>query len=108
MPIIVFSLGTHGNWPDLVDTGADALGIDWHYSLAEARELLPAGVALQGNLAPALLSQADAPAIAAETNRLLMEMRGRPGYIFNLGHGLPPTAKLENIAALVQTVRDFK
>jgi len=37
-----------------------------------------------------------------------MEMRDRPGYIFNLGHGVPPAAKLENIAALVETVRSFK
>jgi uroporphyrinogen decarboxylase len=35
-------------------------------------------------------------------------MRGRNGYIFNLGHGVPPAAKLENIAALVETVRSFK
>ena len=47
-------------------------------------------------------------AVAAETNRLLLEMRGRPGYIFNLGHGVPPSAKLENIAALVAAVRAFK
>ncbi|MEI9866101.1 MAG: uroporphyrinogen decarboxylase family protein [Limisphaerales bacterium] len=40
-----------------------------------------------------------------ETNRLLAEMRGRNGHIFNLGHGVPPTAKLENIAALVEAVR---
>jgi uroporphyrinogen decarboxylase len=107
-PVIVFSLGTHGNWDDLVATGADALGIDWHTSLGEARRLLPGNVALQGNLAPALLSDATAEAVAGETARLLVEMRGRPGYIFNLGHGLPPTAKLENIAALVETVRNFK
>lgn len=107
-PIIVFSLGTHGNWDDLVATGANVLGIDWQFSLADARKLLPETVALQGNLAPTVLSDATPDDVARKTKRLLVEMRDRPGYIFNLGHGVPPTAKLENIAALVETVRSFK
>src|SRR6266487_1499809 len=108
VPVIVFSLGTQGNWADLVATGANALGIDWQFSLAEARKLLPETVALHGNLSPALLRDATPDDVAREAKRLLMEMRGRPGYIFNLGHGVPPAAKLENIAALVETVRSFK
>ncbi|MGD0615346.1 MAG: uroporphyrinogen decarboxylase [Verrucomicrobiota bacterium] len=108
VPTIVFSLGAHANWSELVATGANVLGIDWHFSLAEARRLLPATIALQGNLAPALLADATPEAVARETTRLLVEMRGRPGYIFNLGHGVPPSAKLENIAALVEAVRAFK
>ena len=106
-PVIVFSLGTHGNWPDLVATGANVLGIDWQSSLADVRKLLSDTVGMQGNLAPALLSDATPEAVGAETRRLLEQMRGRNGHIFNLGHGLPPTAKLENIAALVETVRSF-
>jgi uroporphyrinogen decarboxylase len=46
--------------------------------------------------------------VAAETSRILTEMRGARGHIFNLGHGVPPEAKLENIAALVETVKNFK
>ena len=84
------------------------LGIDWQFSLTEARKWIPKGIGLQGNLNPALLAEATPEKVAAETNRLLAEMRGRNGYIFNLGHGVPPTAKLENIAALVETVRSFK
>jgi len=108
LPVIVFSLGTHGNWDDLLATGANVLGIDWQFPLIDARRLLPGDVGLQGNLAPALLSEAAPEAVAAETSRLLEVMRGRNGYIFNLGHGVPPDAKLENIAALVETVRGFK
>ncbi|MDD5139673.1 MAG: uroporphyrinogen decarboxylase [Verrucomicrobiales bacterium] len=108
VPVIVFSLGTHGNWNDLAATGASVLGIDWQFSLAEARKLIPEGTGLQGNLNPALLAEATPEMVAAETNRLLAEMRGRNGHIFNLGHGVPPAAKLENIAALVETVRGFK
>ena len=107
-PVIVFSLGTHGNWDDLLATGADVLGIDWRFSLADARRRLPADIGLQGNLAPALLSDATPEVVARETRAVLETMRGRNGHIFNLGHGVPPDAKLENIAALVETVRAFK
>jgi uroporphyrinogen decarboxylase len=107
LPVIVFSLGTHGNWPDLVATGASVLGIDWQTPLAEARQVIPEGIGLQGNLAPALLSDATPAEVARETRAVLEAMRGRAGHIFNLGHGLTPTAKLENIAALVETVKSF-
>jgi uroporphyrinogen decarboxylase len=108
VPVIVFSLGTHGNWDDLLATGASVLGVDWQFPLAQARKLLPDNIGLQGNLAPALLSDTTPEVVAAETSRLLEDMRGRKGYIFNLGHGVPPGAKLENIAALVGTVKNFK
>jgi uroporphyrinogen decarboxylase len=108
VPVIVFSLGTHGNWDDLIGTGTSVLGIDWRFSLADARRLLPASVGLQGNLAPALLSDDTPEKVVAETSRLLEVMRERKGYIFNLGHGVPPNAKLENIAALVETIKKFK
>ncbi len=108
VPIIVFSLGTHGNWSDLVGTGANVLGIDWQFPLAEARKLIPAGTGLQGNLAPSLLNDATPQAVARETQAVLDAMKGRAGHIFNLGHGLTPGAKLENISALVETVQSFK
>ncbi len=97
-----------GNWNDLAATGANVIGIDWQFSLAEARRTLPGKIGIQGNLNPALLAEATPEKVAADTNRLLEAMRGRDGYIFNLGHGVPPAAKLENIAALVETVRSFK
>jgi uroporphyrinogen decarboxylase len=107
VPVIVFSKGTHGNWDDLVDTGAQVLGVDWNIRLADVRARLPAQVGVQGNLDPFLLSTTP-EAVATETGRILREMRGRPGHIFNLGHGVPPNAKLENIGTLVETVRSFK
>jgi len=108
VPVIVFSLGTHGNWDDLIGTGANVLGIDWQTSLAEARKIIPARMALQGNLPPALLAESMPEIVAAETRKVLEAMCGRPGHIFNLGHGLTPAAKLENIAALVETVKKFE
>src|SRR6266404_6157668 len=107
VPVIVFSKGTHGNWADLLDTKAQVLGIDSNLRLAQVREQLPANVAVQGNLDPFLLSTTP-ETVAAETSRVLAEMQGRPGHIFNLGHGVPPNARLENIQTLVQTVRSSK
>ena len=109
VPVIVFSLGTHGNWDDLIATGANVLGIDWQIPTWPKRGgCCPRTSAMQGNLSPALLREATPEVVAAETKRVLEAMRGRPGYIFNLGHGVPPGAKLENIAALVETVKNFK
>jgi uroporphyrinogen decarboxylase len=107
VPVIVFSKGTHGNWNSLVDTGAQILGVDWTVNLAEIRARLPQHVGVQGNLDPFLLTTTP-DLVAQETRRILREMKGQPGHIFNLGHGVPPNAKLENIESLVQTVKDFK
>jgi uroporphyrinogen decarboxylase len=108
VPVIQFSLGTHGNWPDLIASGANVLGVDWQTSLAEARKIIPANIAIQGNLSPTLIAEATPEVVAAETKQVLEAMRGRPGHIFNLGHGLTPAAKLENIGALTETVRAFQ
>jgi uroporphyrinogen decarboxylase len=106
-PVIVFSKGTHGNWDELVATGAQVLGVDWNVRLAEVAARLPKRVGVQGNLDPFLLTTTPA-VVASETDRILRGLRGRPGHIFNLGHGVPPNAKLENIESLVNAVRSFK
>ncbi|HEY5910090.1 MAG TPA: uroporphyrinogen decarboxylase [Verrucomicrobiae bacterium] len=104
VPVIVFAKGAHGNWDDLVATGASVLGVDWNIRLADVRARLPEQVAVQGNLDPFLLATSP-EAVAAGTTRIVREMNGQPGHIFNLGHGVPPNAKLENIQSLVDTVR---
>ena len=108
VPVINFSLGTHGNWPDLINSGANILGIDWQTDLADARKIIPAHIAMQGNLSPVHIAESTPEVVATETKKILETMRGRPGHIFNLGHGLTPGAKLENIQALVDTVKGFK
>ena len=104
IPVIIFSKGTHGNWEDLVKTGAQVLGIDCNVRLTDLRRQLPPTIALQGNLDPFLLTTRP-ELVAAETRRIVAELQGRPGHIFNLGHGVPPQAKLENIQSLVDAVR---
>jgi uroporphyrinogen decarboxylase len=107
VPVIVFGRGVHGNWDALLQTGARALSVDWTLRLADVRARLPDGIAVQGNLDPVLLTTTPA-VVAAETAAILESMRGRRGHIFNLGHGVTPNAKLENIESLVNTVRSFK
>ncbi|MGH7951088.1 MAG: uroporphyrinogen decarboxylase [Limisphaerales bacterium] len=106
-PVIVFSKDVHGNWDALVETGANVLGIDSGVSISEIRKILPPCIGVQGNLDPFLLEMKP-EIVAAETEKILAQMRGARGHIFNLGHGVPPNAKLENIAALVETVKNFK
>ena len=107
VPVIVFSKGVHGNWQELAATGAQVLGVDWNIRLAAVCGGLPPSLGVQGNLDPFVLTTTPA-AVAAETKRILDEMGGRPGHIFNLGHGVPPDAKLENIDSLVETVRNYE
>jgi uroporphyrinogen decarboxylase len=106
VPVIVFSKGTHDHWGSLARTGAQVVGVDWTVDLAGVHSLLPEGVGVQGNLDPVLLTTTPT-AVAAETRRILQSMNGRSGHIFNLGHGVPPTARLDCIEALVETVRSF-
>jgi uroporphyrinogen decarboxylase len=103
VPTIIFSKGTRA-WDELAFSGANVIGIDHGIPLEEAVAELPSTIAVQGNLDPGLLT--DEPArVARETGRLMASMRGRPGWIFNLGHGLPPGANLDCITALVETLR---
>ncbi|HEY1662276.1 MAG TPA: uroporphyrinogen decarboxylase [Verrucomicrobiae bacterium] len=107
VPVIVFAKDVHGSWDTLVDTGANILGIDAGLRLADVRAQLPPSIGVQGNLDPYLLTTTPEK-VTKETERILTEMKGARGHIFNLGHGVPPDSKLENIAALVDAVKNFK
>ena len=106
VPVILFSKGVPGRLDSLVSTGANVLSIDWAQPLAQIRNQLPANVGVQGNLDPFLLTTTP-EIVTAETSRILNEMKGLPGHVFNLGHGVTPTAKIECIQSLVETVRSF-
>ena len=105
VPVIVFAKGMHGNWDALVETGANVLSVDWTVRMKELRTRLPKSVGLQGNLDPFLLTTTP-KTVARETTRILRAMEGSNGFIFNLGHGLLPAARLECIESLVSTVRN--
>jgi uroporphyrinogen decarboxylase len=105
VPIIVFAKGAHGALEHLLSLDAQVLGMDWTVSLAGLRSRLPKHVGVQGNLDPLLL-ETTPEAVTSATRRILADMGGRPGHIFNLGHGVPPSAKLECIESLVAAVRN--
>ncbi len=104
VPVIVFSKGMHEHVDGLVSTGANILGMSWTTSLGKVRDKLPAHVGVQGNLDPVLMNTTP-ELVKQETSRLLEEMRGKDGFIFNLGHGIEPAAKPENVQALVETIK---
>ncbi|MBE2214348.1 MAG: uroporphyrinogen decarboxylase [Opitutaceae bacterium] len=105
-PVILFARGAMAALPALAATGAPVLALDWTVDLGAAARALPATTAVQGNLDPVLLNTTP-DVVAREARRLLESMRSRPGHIFNLGHGILPQAKIENVSALVDTVVAF-
>jgi uroporphyrinogen decarboxylase len=107
VPVIIYARGFHGPWEPLIRSGARIVSVDWRVPLPWVRDNLPATMGVQGNLDPFLMTTRP-EVVIRETRHLLESMRGRTGHILNLGHGLPPMARLENIEALVQTVRTFK
>ena len=106
-PVILYAKGVNSQLTDLAFSGARVLGVDRTVDLGIARKLVPGNVALQGNLDPVLMSTSP-EIVRRETSRLLETMRGASGYIFNLGHGIMPTAKIECMEALVETVTTWK
>jgi uroporphyrinogen decarboxylase len=106
VPVILYSKRTISSLPNMLKTGANVLSVDWTVSLPSLCGAIPDDVGVQGNLDPALLL-ASPDAVRSESRRILQEMAGRPGHIFNLGHGVLPHSQLENIEMLVETVRSY-
>jgi len=106
VPLIHFAT-SNGSLLELMKrAGGDVIGVDWRVSLAEAWARLGWDVAIQGNLDPViLLSGSDL--IDKEVKRILKEAGGRPGHIFNLGHGILPNTPVENVAFLVEAVHRY-
>jgi uroporphyrinogen decarboxylase len=103
VPRIHFGVGT-GELLDLMaDAGADVVGVDWRVPLDVARERVGPRPALQGNLDPAVCF-APFEAVAAEVLRVIDEVGGRPGHIFNLGHGVLPETDPSVLSRIVELV----
>jgi len=86
--------------------GGDVIGVDWRVDIGEAWRCLEYDVAIQGNLDPVALF-GSVKLIKKEVKRILDRVGGRPGHIFNLGHGILPNTPVENVAALVDIVHEF-
>jgi uroporphyrinogen decarboxylase len=106
VPVIYFGVDTASLLPTMRETGADVLGLDWRIPLDEAWSTLNYRVAVQGNLDPITLF-APQDVIHSRTNEILAAAAGRPGHIFNLGHGIVPGTPVENVVQLVKWVKQY-
>lgn len=103
-PVIVYLRGAPHAIPCLVGSSVRGFSVDWRQDLPGLRRQLPADTVLQGNLDPSLMLTTP-EVVTRAAQGMLTAMRDARGYIVNLGHGLPPGSKLENIQALVTAVQ---
>jgi uroporphyrinogen decarboxylase len=104
-PMIHFGTNTAGLLDLMKDDGATVIGVDWRLPLDEAWARVGFSLALQGNLDPAALLGPRA-VMEAKALDVLRRAGGRPGHIFNLGHGLLPSTPLDNVLRLVDLVQE--
>jgi uroporphyrinogen decarboxylase len=107
VPLIHFGTGTQDLLELMAATGGDVIGLDWRVPLDVGWQRIggPEHVAVQGNLDPALLLE-PWPAVRAGAKDVLRQAGGRPGHIFNLGHGILPATPVENLERLVAFVHE--
>jgi uroporphyrinogen decarboxylase len=105
VPVIIFGTNSSHLLLDLKATTADVVGIDWKTDVAEAWKSMNYEVAVQGNLDPTLLF-GDWELIEKRAKTLLDSIPNKPGYIFNLGHGILPKTPEENVRRLVNLVQN--
>ncbi len=103
VPVIHFTTGTTGMLETIGDAGGDVIGVDWRIDLGAAWGRLGPEVGIQGNLDPMTLL-APLPVLLERAAEVLRQAAGRPGHIFNLGHGVLPETPLENVQGLVEFV----
>jgi uroporphyrinogen decarboxylase len=107
VPALHFGVGTGTLLPDMRVAGGDVIGVDWRRPLDEAWTTIGHDRGIQGNLDPTLLlGPLDRLLAAAED--VLRRAGGRPGHIFNLGHGILPQTNIEHVQALARHVHDYK
>lgn len=102
VPVIHFGTGTAGLLGMLREAGGDVIGLDWRVDLDVAWKTL-GDVAVQGNLDPVCLF-APLPVVLRRVDDVLRRAAGRPGHVFNLGHGILPGTPVETVAAVVEHV----
>jgi uroporphyrinogen decarboxylase len=107
VPRIHFGVTTGELLVLLAKAGASVVGVDWRVPLDEARQRLGPDVAVQGNLDPAVCL-APWPAVAEAATDVLVRNGGRPGHVFNLGHGVLPETDPDTLARLVDLVHGWE
>ena len=104
VPVIYFGTDSATLLPAMKTTGADVIGLDWRIPLDEGWRVLGGG-AVQGNLDPVMLF-AEWRRVKSAAADVLERAAGRPGHIFNLGHGILPETPVENVKDLVKFVQE--
>jgi uroporphyrinogen decarboxylase len=107
VPTIHFGTGTSTILTDLAAAGGDVIGVDWRLPLDVAWDRLGADRAVQGNLDPTLLLGPRHRLLRAAED-VLQRAAGRPGHIFNLGHGILPASPLEHVQVLARFVHGYR
>ena len=105
VPVIYFGTDSATLLPSMKKTGAEVIGLDWRIPLDRGWDAVGSG-AVQGNLDPVLLF-AGQKEIKARATEILRRAGGRPGHIFNLGHGILPETPVENVKALARFVQEY-
>jgi uroporphyrinogen decarboxylase len=106
VPVIHFGVGTGGLLERMKAAGGDVIGLDWRVDLGAAWERLGPDIAVQGNLDPAVLL-AGPEAIRRAAREILQAAAGRPGHVFNLGHGIHKETPVDHVRALVDMVHEM-
>jgi uroporphyrinogen decarboxylase len=106
VPIIYFGTDSATLLPSMRQTGAEVIGLDWRIPLDEGWRSIGHERAVQGNLDPVLLF-ANWKELKSRAENILRLAGGRPGHIFNLGHGILPETPVENVKALAQFVQEY-
>lgn len=105
VPIIYFGTDSATLLRSMKETGAEVIGLDWRIPLDEGWKTLGSAGAVQGNLDPVLLF-ADWKELKSRAEDILRRAAGRPGHIFNLGHGILPETPVDNVKALARFVQE--
>jgi uroporphyrinogen decarboxylase len=106
VPVIHFATGNPALLPLMRQAGGDVIGVDWRVRLDDAWQAVGHDRAIQGNLDPLVLL-ADEATIRQRVQEILDQAAGRPGHIFNLGHGVVPQTPVEHAVALVRLVHEL-
>jgi uroporphyrinogen decarboxylase len=106
VPVIHFGTGTAGLLGLMRDAGGDVIGLDWRVDIDAAWKVLGPEVGVQGNLDPAALLSRPAR-FRVRVQDILLRADGRPGHIFNLGHGVLPETPVDHVRALVDMVHEL-
>jgi uroporphyrinogen decarboxylase len=106
VPVIYFGVDTASLLPAMRETTADVLGLDWRTPLDEGWNAVGDGCGVQGNLDPITLF-APENVLEARVREVLALAAGRPGHIFNLGHGIVPGTPVDNVIQVVEWVKQF-